>query len=345
MPRTQSSQELMVSVIIVSWNARACLEQCLASLTQETCRYPMEIIVVDNASSDGSAECVENQFPHVRLVRNDSNLGFARANNVGIAQSKGRYLCLVNSDVKVLKDCITRLVDYCEEHLQVGMVGPRVLGGDGKLQRSCRGFPNLWNMFCRALALDTFFPRVKAFCGYALSHWPHDTLTEVDILSGCFWLARRDAAEGVGGLDESFFMYGEDMDWCRRFRSAGWELVFVPGAEAIHYGGASSANAPVRFAVELQRADFQYWRKHYSSLKVASYFLLACLYNVFRIAGFLLAVLASKKQRSLRWQKVQMSLACLEWMFLGRKPAGMKCSDGDHRRLEKGVMAVEKVAG
>src|SRR6478609_1348976 len=135
------SSDPVVSVIIVSWNARNYLEQCLLSLTGEVCRYPMEIIVVDNASSDGSPECVESRFPHVRVIRSGANLGFAKGNNLGIAQSKGRYLCLINSDVKVLEGCISRLVDYCEQHPQVAMTGPRVIGGDGKLQRSCRGFP------------------------------------------------------------------------------------------------------------------------------------------------------------------------------------------------------------
>src|SRR4051794_12430977 len=118
---------ITVSVIIVSWNAREFLRQCLSSLSQNVCRYPMEIIVVDNASADGSPECVAQQFPHVRLIQTGANLGFAKANNVGIAASKGRYLCLVNSDVKVLEDCINRLVDFCEQHADVGMVGPHVI--------------------------------------------------------------------------------------------------------------------------------------------------------------------------------------------------------------------------
>lgn len=180
------SSRIIVSVIIVSWNARDHLKQCLESLTPAVCRYPMEIMVVDNASSDGSPELVENSFPHVRLVRNSANLGFARGNNVGIRNSSSRYLCLVNSDVKVLPDCISRLVDYCEQHPEVGMAGPRIIGGDGKLQRSCRGFPTLWNMLCRALALDTIFHRSKLFTGYSLSYWPQDSTRPVDILSGCF---------------------------------------------------------------------------------------------------------------------------------------------------------------
>jgi len=335
----------MVSVIIVSWNARNYLEQCLTSLTEEVCRCSMEIIVVDNASADGSPECVESRFPHVRLIRSGANLGFAKGNNLGIAHSKGRYLCLVNSDVKVLKDCITRLVDYCEQHPHVGMVGPRIMGGDGKLQRSCRGFPGLWNMLCRALALDTLFPRAGAFCGYALSHWSHDTTTPVDILSGCFWLVRRDAVDQLGGLDEGFFMYGEDMDWCRRFWSGGWSLIFVPDAVAIHYGGASSANAPVRFAVELQKADLRYWRKHYNVLMAGVYFLILCLHNLIRIMAFAIAAGLRDKNRPLYWHKVLMSAACLQWLFFRRKPLETGKTTGIQNPQGKNLAPAGNIAG
>ena len=129
-------------MVIVSWNARNFLRDCLRSLADRVSEYPWKIIVVDNASTDGSAECVEREFPHVQLIRNPSNLGFARANNIAIRQSNGRYVCLINSDVKVLKDCITHLVDYCEQHHDVGMVGPYVFGADGRLQRSCPGIPH-----------------------------------------------------------------------------------------------------------------------------------------------------------------------------------------------------------
>ena len=305
----------LVSVVIVSWNARHFLTQCLASLTPEVCRYPMEIIVVDNASTDGSPESVEQSFPHVRLIRNVDNFGFAKANNIGILAGQGRYFCLVNSDVKVLKNCLTVLVNYCEAHAEVGMVGPRVLGGDGKLQRSCRGFPSVWNMFCRALALDSLFPKVKPFSGYALSYWPQDTLRSVDILSGCFWLVRKEALSGVGLLDESFFMYGEDMDWCRRFWAKGWQLVFVPEAQTIHYGGASSANAPVRFYIERQRADLFYWKKHHGRFAVACFFLLCCLHLLLRAVGYGLALGCAAQSRDVYRLKFKRSAACLRWML------------------------------
>ncbi|MGB7769555.1 MAG: glycosyltransferase family 2 protein [Verrucomicrobiia bacterium] len=311
----KDSSEVLVSIIIVSWNARDYLKQCLESLTPAVCRYPMEIIVVDNASSDGSPELVKSNFPRVELIRNPANLGFAKGNNLGIENSKGRYLCLINSDVKVLPDCINRLVDYCEQHPEVGMVGPRIVGGDGKLQRSCRGFPSLWNMFCRAFALDTIFPRCKLFTGYSLSYWPQDSTRTVDILSGCFWLIRRETLSRVGLLDEAFFMYGEDMDWSKRFWLAGSSLAFVPSAEAVHYGGASSSNFPVRFYIEKQRADLQYWRKHHSRIATAGYFLISCLHLLLRTMGYSLAFMFHNGARQNYHYKVKRSLACLKWLF------------------------------
>jgi GT2 family glycosyltransferase len=316
-----------VSFIIVSWNARDFLVQCLDSLFAQADCYPMEVIVVDNASTDGSVGTLERRFPQVRLIVNSTNLGFAKANNLGILASSGQYVCLVNSDVRMLPCCIHRLVEYCEEHPEVGMVGPRVIGGDGKLQRSCRGFPSVWNMFCRALALDVMFPQCRIFTGYSLWHWPQDSLRPVDILSGCFWLVRRQALARVGMLDESFFMYGEDMDWCKRFRNHGWRAVFVPAAEAIHYGGASSANAPMRFYVERHRADLRYWQKHHSSLAVVGYFALTCLHLMLRAVGHSLVFLLTGAKRADAGYKVRRSLVALGWML----SAGLK-QCGAHRK-------------
>ncbi len=306
---------LTISVIIVSWNAQDYLMQCLASLFTNGCHHPMEVIVVDNASSDGSPELVARNYPQVRLLRNAANLGFARANNIGISAATGKYVCLINSDVKVLPQCLNRLVGYAEEHPDVGMAGPRVMGGDGKLQRSCRGFPTVWNMFCRALALDSFFPGARLFTGYSLRYWPQDTCRAVDILSGCFWLARREAIQDVGVLDELFFMYGEDMDWCKRFWKHGWKLAFVPSAEAIHYGGASSASAPVRFYIERHRADLQYWQKHHSRPAVVCYFIFTCLHLALRLAGYWVAHLLRRSSDETCRHKVTRSLAALKWML------------------------------
>lgn len=305
---------MTVSVIIVSWNARDYLAQCLSSLSSEVCQYPMEIIVVDNASSDGSPDYVESNYSNVHLIRNVENLGFAKANNIGISLSTGKYLCFVNSDVKVLPDCITRLVEYCEEHPEIGMVGPRIIGGDGQLQRSCRGFPTVWNTFCRALALDGIFKNLQMFTGYSLRYWTQNSLREVDILIGCFWLIRRQALEQVGLLDETFFIYGEDMDWCRRFWGKGWLVVFLPSAEAIHYGGGSSSNAPIRFYIEKQKADLQYWKKYHSDTAVVCYLLISSLHMLLRMVGYSFRIFLNPAEPN--WQyKVRRSWACLKWIL------------------------------
>ena len=318
--RFESEPALDLSVIIVSWNAKDYLLKCLKSLSFAQSKTAMEIIVVDNDSADGSPEAVERDFPTVRLVRSGGNLGFARANNIGMRLSKGRYLALINSDVEVLGDCLGRLVDYCEQHPKVGMVGPHIIGRDRKLQRTCRGFPGIWNQFCRALALDAIFPKSKWLGGFLMSYWPQDTLQPVDMLTGCFWLARREALAQVGGLDERFFMYGEDMDWCKRFWLKGWPLVFVPAAEAIHYGGASSANAPVRFYIERHRADLQYWVKHHTRPAAGCFFLICCLHLALRTLGYSLAFAAKSRERANCANKVKRSLACLQWLVSGRSP-------------------------
>jgi GT2 family glycosyltransferase len=308
----------LVSIVIVSWNAKDYLAECLGSLGDNIYAGPNEIIVVDNASTDGSAAMVQQRFPHVTLISNDTNLGFAKANNIGLRRCRGAFVALVNSDVKVLPDCITTLVTFCLERLDAGLVGPYITGSDGRHQVSCRGAPSLWNMLCRALALDVLFAGQRWFSGYLLGDRDHCTLGSVDILSGCFWLARRRALDQVGLLDESFFIYGEDMDWCKRFRDAGWDVVFVPHAYAIHYGGASSANAPIRFFVEKQKADVQYWRKHHALGAVAGYYFIALLYHCLRILGYGLRACAAGPADAQARYKVRRSVAAMRWFMTGR---------------------------
>jgi GT2 family glycosyltransferase len=304
-----------VSIVIISWNAKAYLAECLESLKADVYAGPMEIIVVDNASDDGSPQMVEWQFPEVKLICNTENLGFAKANNIGIHQCTGEFIALINSDVHVLKDCITTLVAYCQSRPTVGLVGPFIFGSDGKQQMSCRGAPSLWNMFCRALALDVVFSHSCWFNGYFLGHWNHRTTRSVDILSGCFWLTHCLALEEVGLLDESFFIYGEDMDWCKRFHKAGWDVVFVPHSQAIHYGGASSANSPIRFFVEKQKADAQYWRKHHSPLAVRGYLAISMLHHWLRILGYSLKAWLVRQDRMTHRYKVERSIASVRWII------------------------------
>ena len=181
---------MQISFIIVSWNAVQYLTRCIASILDSNLTYSYEIIVVDNASSDGSPEIVQRQFPQAKLIINNSNLGFAKANNIGISQAKGSFLCLINSDVVVLKGSIDKMVEFMVKNPSIGMLGPQILGTDGKVQRSCMRFPTLLNVFARALALDSIFTKSKLFRSPLMSSWNHKSMCRVDIINGCFWFVR-----------------------------------------------------------------------------------------------------------------------------------------------------------
>ena len=271
-----------ISVIIVSWNACKFLEECLDSLSRGITRA-CEVIVIDNASSDGSPEMVAAKFPWVRLVRSGANLGFAKGNNLAFKHARGRYVCLVNSDVNVFAGCVDALADYLDHHPDVGMVGPRILNADRSLQNNCRAFPNLWNKFCVVFGLSRLFPSSSWFSGEEMCWFDHLRERAVDALVGCFIMTRVKAVEQFGLLDENFFMYGEDIDWCRRCQKSGWKVMFFPGVESLHYGGASSANAPQRFSVELQRAALQLWAKHRSGIECILFRFLLLLHCLLRI--------------------------------------------------------------
>jgi GT2 family glycosyltransferase len=300
----------LLSFIVVTWNAKEYTRQCLDSLATQVDRSNAEIIVVDNESSDGTFELVRDHYPDVKLIKSGGNLGFAKANNIGIAYSRGKYLFLVNSDVVLRDDCISNLCKFMEDHPEAGMVGPKILNSDLTLQDSCKEFPTLWNTFCRALALDSIFPNSKLFAGQLMRYWAHNDVRPVDILSGCFWVIRRRALEKVGLLDEQFFMYAEDKDWCKRFWDAGWSVLYFPGAEAIHFGGGSSSREPVRFALELNRANLRYWKKHYGTVRQLGFRLLLLLHYTVRIISTAIQYAVTPSQRESLLLKLDGSLAC-----------------------------------
>lgn len=313
--RRADSISLDISVIIVAWNTQKCLVNCLRSLLEDHAGYSQEIIVVDNGSSDGSVETVESEFPHVKLVRNSENLGFAKANNIGIRASTGRYVCLVNSDVIVLDGCVGKLMEFMDQNPNIGMAGPRVLNPDRTLQVSCRHFPTIWNNLCQAFGLNKVFPKSEFFSDWFMDYWNHDSIRSVDVLSGCFWMVRRKALDEVGLLDEDFFIYGEDIDWCKRFHEAGWDMMFYPEAEAIHFGGASSSNAPIRFFLEMQKADLQYWRKHHGQFGVLIYWIIILLRQLARIPTYILMYIFQAKHREIWRFKLRRAFACICFLF------------------------------
>ena len=302
-----------LSIVIVTWNCKKFTEECLESLRTYRQDPQAEIIVVDNASWDGTPELVRDAYPEVMLIRNDHNLGFAKGNNVGIRKSNGKYVFLINPDVQVLDGCIEKMLAYMAENPRIGLLGPRMLGVDGKACRSYMGTPTLWRLFCRALALDVLFPKSKLLGGFLMPYFDGDRIAEVDILNGWFWVTRREALNEVGVLDESLFMYGDDLDWCKRYREAGWKIVFFPEAESIHYGGGSSSKAPVWFSVEMQRANLQYWQKNFGRASQVMFLGIVWIHQAIRLTGNLLLFVGSRAKRPEAAGKIKKSLACLRW--------------------------------
>lgn len=300
-----------LSIIIVSWNAKAYLEECLGSLSIPAAELSKEILVIDNDSHDGSPEMVEEKFPQVKLIRSGANLGFSKANNIGIRASDGRYLCLINSDVRVLPGCLERMADFMDRNPQVGISGPRMLNRDHSMQVSCRKSPSLWNNFCAASGLAALFPRSFFFSSEQMFYFAHDRTLPVDVIAGCYWIVRRSAMEDFGLLDEAFFFYGEDLDWCKRCRTAGWDVVFHPGGEAVHYQGGSSSNDPLRFSVAQQSAVLQYWEKHHSALASSMLRLILFLGTILRLIRDGAAYVFNKSDRARRVVRLRGYYGCL----------------------------------
>jgi hypothetical protein len=253
-----------LSVIIVSYNVRDFLEQCLFSLASALEGIRHEVWVVDNASTDGSAAMVRRRFPWVKLLENRENLGFARANNQALREAAGRFICLLNPDTLVKKDVFERLLTFMREHPEVGMVGCKILNPDGSLQLACRrSFPTPWVAFTRLVGLSYLFPRSRLFGRYNLTYLDPDEVHEVEAVSGSFMLFRREAFEEVGLLDESFFMYGEDLDYCYRFRTAGWKIFYVPTTQVVHFKGESWKRSELDRLRHFYQAMRLFVRKHF----------------------------------------------------------------------------------
>jgi hypothetical protein len=277
-----------VSIIIVNWNTKDKLNDCLNSIYRQAPKLTYEVIVVDNASDDGSAEMVKREFPEAILLQNDENRGFAAANNVGMAVAQGRYILLLNSDTIVLDNAIGQVVSFADLHPESAVVGCKVLNPDGTLQWTCFMFPSLLNMLLSSTYLYKLFPRSKFFGREQMTWWDRNDAREVDVVTGCFMLVRREAIEQIGLLDERFFMYGEETDWCYRFRQAGWKVIFTPAVEIIHLGGESSKQIRAKMLVQLRLSILHFISKHYGWLshKIAS--LLVVLFFAVRVPVWLI---------------------------------------------------------
>jgi GT2 family glycosyltransferase len=267
-----------LSIVIVNWNTRELLRDCLRSVFQGLSPLKAEVLVVDNASDDGSSIMMKREFPEVRLIQNDRNLGFAAGNNVALRKAKGRHVMLLNTDTLIHGDVLPQAVAWLDAHPGVGVLGPRVLNSDGSVQPSCSAFPSLGFLAMQTLGLT----RIASLDAYRMTGWDRMSERRVDVISGAAMFVRRAAMEEVGLLDEAFFFYGEETDWCHRFRLAGWDLVFSPIAEITHFGGGTVRKLNHRRDVLMTQGTTRLHRKHGGMVSGLACFTILSAHNVSR---------------------------------------------------------------
>lgn len=255
-------QALELSITICSWNTRAELEACLSSLEALREEAAFEVIVVDNASVDGSAELVCTEFPWVRLMKQSANLGFTGGQNLALGKRLAADALLLNSDTVVHAGALRRMIDFAAAHEAVGIIGPRLLNPDGSLQLSCRRFPNPVAALYRNTLIGRLFPNNAHTARYLMLDWDHAQPRKVDWVSGAALYAKGAMIERVGLLDEKFFMFCEDVDWCRRAWDAGFEVMYLPDAVITHAIGRSTDKVANRMIVRFHRSMLLYYRKH-----------------------------------------------------------------------------------
>jgi len=300
---------LDLSIVIVNWNTLNLLAQCLESLVtspnlqiSDSLDQPgshhlspvrIEVLVVDNASTDGSTAMVRARFPWVRLIENQENVGFARANNQAIRESQGHFVLLLNPDTEVKSGALKILVRFMDAHPQTGAVGPRLLNPDGTLQASCHPAPTLPGELWRLSHLDALWP----YALYPMSEWALDTPRRVDVLQGACLLLRRSALDQVGLLDEDYFMYSEEVDLCHRLKQTSWSLYWVPEAQVVHYGGQSTQQVAAEMFLQLYQSKLLYFRKHYGWPAAQAYKLILAAAALARLSLSPLAWLERVPQR------------------------------------------------
>lgn len=319
----RSSPDL--SIVVVNWNVRELLRRCLESILGsdglsvvglDTLRYPTgqgwtaEVTVVDNASADGSAAMLAQDYPWVRVVANPDNRGFTRANNQGLALSRGRYVLFLNPDTELAPAALGQMLAYAEAQPQVGVIGPQLRYGDGSVQSSRRRFPTLATFFLESTVVQRWWPQNRVLSRYYVLDRPDDATSQVDWVVGACMLLRRAVLDQIGGFDEGFFMYSEELDLCRRAVDAGWQVVYLPAAVVTHYEGKSSEQVVAARHIRFHSSRVRYVRKYHGQLAAAavrSFLLLTFVYQWLEeaakwLAGFILA--GQRAQQAMRRQRM-----------------------------------------
>jgi GT2 family glycosyltransferase len=300
-----------LSIIIVNWNTRDLLAHCLTSVYKHAPACAYEVIVVDNASTDDSASMIKERFAQARLIENATNVGFACANNQAIVESEGKYLLLLNSDAMVQPGSLDAMLYFAESHPELAALGPKLVNPDATFQASYAAFPTLWSELMLLTGLSRWY-----IGPYAPSPRPRvgECARSVGWVAGAAMLLRRSAIEDVGLLDEGYFLYGEETDWCFRFHRHGWEIWYLPDVAITHVAGASSRKRPVRSYVSLYSGKLRFFNKSYGRATAGWLAIIFILLAALRVAtwSLLLLGLPKVKRQSTR-QRLSQDLALLRW--------------------------------
>ncbi len=286
-----------VSIVIVAWNVRQLLFDCLKSVFDETHGIAFEVLYVDNASQDGSVQMVREEFPDVRIIENEKNEGFIRANNQAIEIANGRYVLLLNSDTVVLDNAIAKMVEFADAREDAAVVGCKVLNPDRTLQRNCFMYPSVLNMLLAATYLYKVFSRSRFFGRERMTWWDFDDVSEVETVCGCCSLVRRKAIDQVGLMDEIYFTYGDDPDWCYRFKQAGWKILFTPEPQIIHYGGQNTKHMADKFSLQLHGSKLIFIRKFSNRLTFTCACICTSFFMLIRVPYWLAVAMLKPSRR------------------------------------------------
>ncbi|MEJ2507345.1 MAG: glycosyltransferase, partial [Ignavibacteriaceae bacterium] len=280
-----------LSIIIVNYNVKEFLQNLLYSIEKASTNITKEVIVVDNASDDGSVNLIKEKFPSVKLIENQSNVGFGIANNQALKMANGEFLLLINPDAVVSEDTFDKMIFFFKKNPDAGLAGCKILNPDGTLQLACRrSFPGPWTSFCKVTGLSNLFPGSKLFARYNLTYLDIDQTYEVDAISGSFMMMRREVYEKVGGFDEHFFMYGEDLDLSYRIKQAGYKVFYVHTTQIIHYKGESTRRSSLDETKVFYEAMHLFVKKHFSSSFIIEVILRAAI-----VVRSILAFLGKRK--------------------------------------------------
>lgn len=300
-----------VSIVIVSWNTKRLLAECIESIHAGPPEGNFEIYIVDNASTDGTAQMLAEHYPLTHLIVNPENVGFASANNQAIDQCQGRYIILLNPDTKVLPGTFQTLIEYMDQHPRAGANGPMLLNPDGTLQTSCYPIPTLSKELWRLLHMD----KLAHYGTYDVHSWDATRPREVEVIQGACLVLRKEALDQVGILDGDYFMYTEEVDLCDRLLTAGWQIVWIPRAQVIHYGGQSTQQVATEMFLRLYESKLLFFRKRRGVLAANGYKLILLIITSLRLIMSPLALLSTPVQR-----RRHLQIASNYWKMLRALP-------------------------